>query len=62
MPAFPRRRRLTCEHLAEISGVHGHDDVGFGRWLALPRVARATLQVQEPNAPVFTLDGHKTVT
>lgn len=52
------RRRLTCKHLAKVTGVHRHDDVGFDRWLTLPCAASRILQVQKPNACMLTWYGH----
>lgn len=45
---------LTFKHFAEVSRVHGHDDVGLGVRLAPPCTTRAALQVQEPNTRVFS--------
>lgn len=53
--------QVTWKHLAEVTGVHFHDNVSFGGGLALPHTARASLQVQKPNANVLSLYGHKQV-
>lgn len=54
-------RWLTWEHLAEVVRVHLHDNVSCDRRLALPRVAGAILQVQEPNAALFSWCGREHV-
>lgn len=47
-------RRLTCKHLGEVTGVHRHDDVSFDGGFALTGAAGAALQVQKPDAAVFS--------
>lgn len=46
---------LTGKHLAEVAGVHLHDDVSLDRRLTRAHAARATLQVKKPDSCVFPL-------
>lgn len=46
--------QVTWKHLAEVTGVHFHDNISFGGGLTLPHAARASLQVQKPNASVLS--------